>query len=144
MKKDTKKTKVKFLVNLRIGCEGVFAFFPDQKYNSFEKDIFQSYAHLGQHSGCHIDFANESRKATPKEYKSLFEELENYCGYNLEIVDHNEPLISCRREPTEYEIKFGEGAIHYRDFTPSEIGLNKKGELKIRFRADDNLFYSTR
>lgn len=51
-------------------------------------------------------------------------------------------VIVCWRKPTAYEIKFGEGAIHYRDFTMSEIGRNSKGELKQWFIADDKLRYN--
>jgi len=53
-----------------------------------------------------------------------------------------ENLISYWRNPTAWEIKFGEGAIHWRDFTENEIGRNKKGELKKWFTADDNLRYN--
>jgi hypothetical protein len=49
--------------------------------------------------------------------------------------------ITCWRNPTAWEIKFGEGAIHYRDFTDFEIGRNKNGELKKWFKADDGLIY---
>jgi hypothetical protein len=45
------------------------------------------------------------------------------------------------RKPTPYEIKFGEGAIHYRDFTLFEIGYNKQGKLKQWIVADDGLRY---
>lgn len=49
----------------------------------------------------------------------------------------------CWRKPTAYEIKFGEGAIHYRTFTLFEIGYNKKGELKKWFISkDDGLRYN--
>lgn len=50
-------------------------------------------------------------------------------------------LRTYHRNPTAYEIKFGEGAIHYRDFTASEIGFNNRGELKKWFKADDGLRY---
>ena len=49
--------------------------------------------------------------------------------------------ITYWRDPTPGEIKFGEGAIHFRDFTEYEIGHNKKGELKKWFKADDGLIY---
>jgi hypothetical protein len=52
--------------------------------------------------------------------------------------------ITCWRNPTKGEIKFGEGAIHYRDFTTEEIGRNKQGKLKSWFKADDGLRYSTK
>jgi len=55
-------------------------------------------------------------------------------------------IIKCNyeywRNPTPYEIKFGEGAIHYITFTIFEIGYNKKGELKKWFISpDDKLRY---
>lgn len=51
-------------------------------------------------------------------------------------------ILTCWRNPTKWEIKFGEGAIHYRDFTTEEIGRNKKGELKKWFIANDGLRYN--
>lgn len=60
--------------------------------------------------------------------------------YNLEKGTEK---ITCWRNPTEYEIKFGEGAIHYRDFTAFEIGRNRKGGLKSWFISpDDKLRYN--
>ena len=55
-------------------------------------------------------------------------------------------IIKCdyefHRPPTAAEIKFGEGATHYRTFTLFEIGYNKKGELKTWIKAkDDGLRY---
>lgn len=48
----------------------------------------------------------------------------------------------CWRNPTLSEIKFGEGAIHYRSFPLWDIGYNKKGDLKKWFIAkDDGLRY---
>ncbi len=143
MKKDTEKTRVKFLVNLRDNI--LMAFFPDELYNKelYGDTMLTCYEHIGQHSSCDIAYANECRLATKKEYKALKKELESI-GYNLEVItDHTEPKINCHRPPTQGEIKFGHGATHYREFTPSEIGLNKKGELKTRFKAD-GLFYSRR
>jgi hypothetical protein len=61
--------------------------------------------------------------------------------YNIE---QGKELITCWRNPTPGEIKFGEGAIHYRDFSPYEIGRNKEGKLKKWFKAsDDGLIYHT-
>jgi len=51
-------------------------------------------------------------------------------------------LITCWRKPTEYEIKFGYGATHFRDFTAQEIGHNRRGKLKKWFKADDGLRYN--
>ena len=87
MKQDKHKTKVIFLMEKPEGdlpCN-VFAFFPEGKYSHWENGTFSCYAHLGQHSACHIDYANECKEATPEQYKDLKTELEGI-GYNLEIV----------------------------------------------------------
>jgi hypothetical protein len=50
--------------------------------------------------------------------------------------------ITYHRKPTEYEIKFGYGAIHYRDFTQDEF-LKKDGTIKSRIKAkNDGLIYT--
>lgn len=91
MKKGTKKTDVKFLIEKPEGnlpCS-VFAFFPKEKYNNIGTDadkLFTCYAHIGQHSACHIDYVNECKQATKEEYKDLKEELESI-GYNLNILN---------------------------------------------------------
>lgn len=87
MEKDTHKTTVSFLIEQIEGDlkRNVFAFFPKEKYNNIEPNVFMSYAHLGQHSGCHLDYANECEKATPEQYADLQKELEGL-GYNLTIL----------------------------------------------------------
>lgn len=92
MKKDKHITQVKFLKNESLNDDEnvvLFAFFPQEHYyNKEHKDyklMFQSYEHNGQHSACHIDYANESVRANKEEYKDLFEELESI-GYNLEVI----------------------------------------------------------
>lgn len=78
-------TLVKFLIEKPEGnlpCN-VFAFFPKEKYNN-EPNMFSCYAHTGQHSGCHLDYANECKVATPEQYSDLKQELESI-GYNLKI-----------------------------------------------------------
>lgn len=63
-------------------------------------------------------------------------------GYK-DLVVENKEEIKCWRNPTPYEIKFGEGAIHYRDFTISEIGITKDGWVKTWFKCkDDGLRYN--
>lgn len=84
MKTDKHKTKVKFLIHPKYGNE-VFAFFPAEKW-SIQENMFSSYAHIGQHSPCHIDYANECINATPEQYNDLKKELETI-GYNLEIIN---------------------------------------------------------
>ena len=82
------KTDVLFLIEKPEGnltCN-VFAFFPKERYNRIEKDIFMSYAHIGQHSSCHSDYAKECKKATKKQYLELKKELENI-GYELNVLN---------------------------------------------------------
>jgi hypothetical protein len=45
--------------------------------------------------------------------------------------------ITYKRNPTKEEIKFGHGAIHYRDFE-IENCINEKGYLKETLRANDD------
>lgn len=88
MKQDTNITDVLFLIEKPEGdlpCN-VFAFMPKDKWNNCEEGIFTSYAHLGQHSGCHIDYANECKEATSIEYADLKKELESI-GYNINILN---------------------------------------------------------
>lgn len=137
-------TKVKFLIEKPEGdlpCN-VFAYFPDNWYN-LDNLLRESYAHIGQHSACHIDYANECKEAPINEYFDLLNELIGQ-GYNdLQIMNSHE--IQCHRPPTERENKFGEGATHYRNFPLSVIGLKKgKAMWKDWFIApDDKLRYYT-
>lgn len=46
------------------------------------------------------------------------------------------------REPTEYEIRFGYGARHYKDFD-STVFLKKDGTIKKRLKCPvDGLIYT--
>ena len=91
MKKDTKKTKVKFLIEKpegKLPCN-VFAFFENSLYSNnpvYEGKMFDCYAHIGQHSSCHIDYANKCKEATKEQYLDLAKELESI-GYNLLITN---------------------------------------------------------
>jgi len=60
----------------------------------------------------------------------------------LELSDriNSDKLVEYHREPTKYEIKFGEGATHYRSFPMSEC-VKPDGRLKKWFVADDGLRY---
>ena len=85
MKKDTHKTKVQFLIDEKQSqWPEVFAYFPEENYD-YDGQLKMSYAHIGQHSACHPDYAAESRPATVQEYADLKKELESI-GYNLEII----------------------------------------------------------
>lgn len=141
-------TNVKFLIEKGNDTDNgtfeneVFAFFPNDLHNFVDLKMFVSYAHLGQHSACHIDYAKECKEADFNQYNDLLRELIGQ-GYNdLHIL--NSQLIECHRQPTESEVKFGEGATHYRSFTAGEMGITKKGDLKKWFVADDGLRYYTR
>jgi len=50
-------------------------------------------------------------------------------------------VVTYWRQPTKGEIKFGHGAIHYRDFERSECS-KPNGDLKKWFIADDGLRYN--
>ena len=88
MKKDIHKTKVVFLINESDDSEDLFAFFPEEEYHSEPSNTKMSYAHIGQHSACVMDYAKESRVATKEEYSDLEKELESI-GYNLELTTLN-------------------------------------------------------
>jgi hypothetical protein len=94
MKKDKEKTEVVFLFN---DYENdLFAFFPNESYsNDPNDDFYTSYCHVGQHSACHIDYANDSRFATKEEYKDLKKELEEL-GYNLTILKYKKEIKTIR------------------------------------------------
>ncbi len=86
------KTDVKFLIEQQEGdfpCT-VFAYFPNERFyhNSHPeyKTTFSCYAHLGQHSACHKDYAKKCKQATKLEYADLKAELESI-GYNLNILN---------------------------------------------------------
>lgn len=51
--------------------------------------------------------------------------------------------IVYRRNPTAAEIRFGNGATHYRTFIKNETPelFRKDGTIKSRFKADDGLTY---
>ena len=77
----TNKTDVKFLVN---GSD-LFAFFPQENYDN--GNILKSaYSHIGQHSACCEDYADESRPATEAERAGLIKELKSI-GYKLNILN---------------------------------------------------------
>ncbi len=131
-------TKVLFLKEK--DGDGVFAYFPELVHNN---DLKTCYAHIGQHSACHPDYAKECTEAPINQFLDLLQELISI-GYN-DLLVMNEQTILCRRSPTVREIKFGEGGIHYRNFPLSIIGLKKgKAEWKKWFiSSDDGLRYYT-
>lgn len=140
-------TKVKFLIEKPEGnlpCN-VFAFFPEMhNYGSTHpdyKEMFICYGHIGQHSACHIDYANECKEANYNEYSDLLKELIAQGYKDLQVM--NKQTIEAHREPTQGEIKFGEGATHWLTVALSCI-LNKKGNIKKWFiYPKDGLRYYT-
>lgn len=129
------KTKVIFKKDKESNT--VFAFFPDMLYNVwlYGKDMKTCYAHLGQHSACLKGYADECKEAKSYEFADLLKELIEQ-GYSLEVL--NSQSIELRRPPTKDEIKFGEGATHYRDFLIGEV-LDKEGNIKQWVKAKDDL-----
>jgi hypothetical protein len=84
MEKDTHKTKVKFVYHEE--NNDLFAVFTEQDRIGADKmKLFNSYAHIGQHSDACEEYISECRNATEDEYKDLFNELESI-GYNLEVI----------------------------------------------------------
>jgi len=78
------KIKTQFLLE-KDSTTDVFAFFPEMEYND-NPGIKTCYAHIGQHSACHIDYAAECKPADTEHYQQLKEELESI-GYELEILN---------------------------------------------------------
>ena len=50
-------------------------------------------------------------------------------------------FVEYHRNPTKWEIKYGEGAIHYIDVR-AEIVTKDDGTLKKRFKHTDGLIYT--
>ena len=63
----------------------LFAFFPDIEADNQGNKL--SYAHIGQHSACSIEYANEATKATTDEYQSLYNELTKVIDYKLNVLN---------------------------------------------------------
>ncbi len=90
------KTKVIFRF-WKISNE-VIAIFPEEPGNTNPMTC-SSYEHIGQHGACNpYGIIQESRLATPEEYKDLKEELESI-GYDLTIIKrHRYHHLEKRRE----------------------------------------------
>lgn len=64
-----------------------FAYFPKMYWNKdLYKTTFTGYAHIGQHTAIHKDYANECKQATIEEYKDLQSELISI-GYILNVLN---------------------------------------------------------
>jgi hypothetical protein len=75
-----KTTKVVF----KIIDDEVIAIFPDNIYNKqlYGKTMVDSYMHIGQQSGCSVEFLDELEDASFDQYKDLKNELQTI-GYKL-------------------------------------------------------------
>lgn len=134
-------TNVKFLFEKNDGLPSyVFAFFPELKDNNKSHTMFTCYAHIGQHSACHIDYANACKEAKYNQFADLLVELIGQGYKDLFVL--NSQVIQLHRQPTKGEIKFGYGATHYRDFLIGEVINNKSGKFKKWIKAsNDGLRY---
>ena len=80
------------LVRYIIAGDEVVAIFPQLKYNKrlYGNDMVTSYTHIGQHSACHVEWANDRKLhplATNEQYADLHNELIGI-GYELKICKH--------------------------------------------------------
>lgn len=128
------KTKVIFY---KEPFRDVMAYFPEiNEGNGQRNDLKLCYSHTGQHSACAPEYIKECKEAKYNEYADLLKEL-IWQGYtDLEVL--NNQVIELHRKPTEYELKFGNGATHYRCFLIGEV-LDKKGEIKKWIKTKDDL-----
>lgn len=94
-KQDTFKTRMVFLLDSN---NDVFAYMPDDYYYSITRrkmtkdtdvDMRTCYAHIGQHSACSPEYANQCKQATKTQYTDLYNELISI-GYNIEIISKKE------------------------------------------------------
>lgn len=78
-------TLVKFLKK----NDEVFAYFPQLNYNKhlYGNTLKTSYAHIGQHSACSKEYANEAVMASKEEYQPLLEELVSIGYDNLKVLN---------------------------------------------------------
>lgn len=131
------KTKVIFY---KEPFRDVMAYFPEiDESNGQRNDLKLCYSHVGQHSACAPEYIKECREAKYNEYADLLKELIGQGYTNLQVM--NNQAIEMHRKPTKGEIKFGEGATHYRCFLIGDV-LDKKGEIKQWIKSsDDSLRY---
>ena len=85
-KQDTEFTPVLFRAERSGPFKGVVdAVFPTLPAD-LDKYTMTCYAHIGQHSGCSLEWYHTTRKATPAEYADLKAELESApYGYRLKV-----------------------------------------------------------
>lgn len=85
--KDTYKTKVNFYItkNQYTRKNEVMAVFTESAKDCNFGHIM-SYNHCGQHSECSFAYIETLKLATEKQYKDLYNELENIVDYDLEVL----------------------------------------------------------
>jgi predicted DNA-binding WGR domain protein len=85
-----KKTAVKFYMSKQTEDfdPEVYAVFIEE-VNPFDANLFDSYAHVGQHGQCHINYIKESTQATKEQYQKLYDELTNLIGYDLFVLNED-------------------------------------------------------
>jgi hypothetical protein len=64
----------------------IFAIFTDNRY-PFDANMFEGYAHIGQHSLYHKVYIKESIPARLDEYQNLLIELIDLIGYKLNVLN---------------------------------------------------------
>lgn len=107
--------KIKENVVFLIEDSDVLAVFPNTYGTANrDRDTMVCYSHDGQHGVCTYDYANTLKTADSKQYNELKDELANYVGYNLTIVDSlpsETELKQNAKEIRDSYIKFRRG-IH--------------------------------
>jgi hypothetical protein len=84
--KQEAKTEVIFLVAK--GVNDLYAYFPKEIEGY---GLRSCYSHVGQHSICSIEYAQNSRLARKTEYEELYNELTSL-GYNLDVLKNRYSL----------------------------------------------------
>ena len=94
------KERVYFVKDKQHGGE-VTAVFPYQ-LGTDDPTTMGCYATIGQHGTCSEQWVlgKNNRRATPKEYKALYDELTNMVGYDLKILN-----VFPRTDSLNYRIK---------------------------------------
>lgn len=80
-------TIVKFLIDEEFGEP--FAYFPQLNWNKFfyKNSMKVSYAHVGQHSACSVDYAKACKDATRDQYLPLLNELKSIGYKDLKVIN---------------------------------------------------------
>ena len=120
--------KIKENVVFLIEDSDVLAVFPNTYGTANrDRDTMVCYSHNGQHGVCTYDYANTLKTADSKKYNELKDELTNYVGYNLTIVDSL---------PSETELK--QNAREIRDaYTKFKRGLQIISDERMLARGEE-------